>query len=338
MDQNCPLVSLCVPTYGRANFISQTLDSALAQTMTNIEIIVVDDNSPDNTPDVVGRFSDERVRYVRNPENLGVPENINRAMLLAQGQYLVLLEDHDILEPTYLEATIGVLEKYPSVGFVATGIIAIDEQGKALRRHLANLPEFVPGKRLLRQLLTETTCPFSVATVIRRSALADIDVLFDSRYSWYADQYLWLRLSARSDFGYIAQPLLKMRERETEHYLTHRQWESYLCLDRVHRDNWHLLHPHRSPRSVWDRLIYEKGKFWEMARFRANRAWCKTEWTEMDDSFARSYLSRPSCLILRGIGLLPLQVISLFRDAYLMYLRRRTHLDSKNSSSPKLAR
>ena len=148
MTKDGPLVSFCVPTYRRAAFISQTLASALAQTVDNIEVVVVDDCSPDNTAEVVKGFSDRRMRYIRNVENLGVPENLNRAMSLADGAYLVLLEDHDLLEPNYLEETLKIMDCYPSVGFVATGIITVDERGNPRERYVEDLPEFMAGRKL----------------------------------------------------------------------------------------------------------------------------------------------------------------------------------------------
>ena len=97
-----PLVSLCLPTYRRERYLGRTIASALAQTESDFEIVVVDDCSPDASAAVVERFADPRVRYVRNRENLGVPENLNRAFSLARGEFLLLLEDHDLLAPAFL--------------------------------------------------------------------------------------------------------------------------------------------------------------------------------------------------------------------------------------------
>lgn len=325
MPKKTPLVSFCVPTYRRAAFIAQTLQSALDQTVTDIEIVVVDDVSPDNTAEVVQSFSDRRIRYIRNTKNLGVPENLNRAIFLGTGTYLVLLEDHDLLEPTYLEETLKIMERYPSVGFAATGLVTIDESGNMLERYVEKLPEFMAGRKLLRRLLTRTNCPFSVTTVIRRSAIAGLESLFDSRYLWYADQYLWLRLSAKFDFGYAAQPLLKSRVRETDHYLVGRHWESSLCLDRIHQDNWSLLHPQASLSSYLDWFLYDQAKLRKLVMFRAGQRRRGKRWTEEDDKNCHSYLSPVSRWRLKGVDLLPLEVIASLHQLYHLYRQWRTN-------------
>jgi hypothetical protein len=139
-----------------------------------------------------------------------------------------------------------------------------------------------------------------------------------------------LRLCAQSDFGYVAQPLLRFRTREEGHYLSGRDLESCLCLGRIHRDNWYLLHPRRGLRSRWDSMLYEKAKFLDVAMMRAGRRLRKERWGEKEQSFCRSYLSPLSCLLLKGVGMLPLGLVLRFREAYRFYRHRRTRVNKKN--------
>ncbi len=335
MSEKRPMVSFCVPTYGRAAYIGKTLSSALAQTVRDFEIIVVDDQSPDHTAEVVESFSDRRIKFSRNKKNLGVPENLNYALSLAKGDYLVLLEDHDILEPNYLEETLALMARHPSVGFVATGLVTIDEKDVPLERYVENLPEFMEGRNLLRRLLTRTDCPFSVTTVMRRSALKDIEVLFDPKYWWYADQYLWLRLAASSDFGYVNKELLRFRAREPDHFLTDRFWETYMCLDRIHRDNWKLLHPYPSFASRKDALLYEIEKLQTIAAMRAGRLLRNGDWRKEDIEFTNSYLSLLSSSVLKVIELLPMELIAKIRDLFRSYHLKRTKIKEGVRSSLK---
>lgn len=323
-----PLVSFCVPTYRRAHFIDKTLESVLAQTVHDWEVVVVDDVSPDHTSEVVGAFSDSRIRYVRNPVNLGVPANLEYAMSLARGQYLVLLEDHDILAPTYLEETLRIMRCYPSVGFAATGLITIDEEGNPGERFVEDLPEFIPGRQLLRRFLTRTDCPFSVTTLIRRSATDGISPLFDAKYWWYADQYLWYRLAAKSDFGYVAKPLLQFRTRESDHVLTDRFWESALCVDRIHRDNWQLLHPRPSFRSWRDGVLYELSKLKTVTGMRAGKLLRGEDWTVADRDNARHYLLAPSQWLLVAMGLAPVPVWTIVRRRWHSIQQRRLSVNT----------
>lgn len=335
MSENPPLVSLCVPAYGRGAFIGETLTAALGQTIRDIEVIVVDDQSPDDTREVVRSIKDERLRYFRNEQNLGVPRNLDRALGYARGRYVLLLEDHDLLAPTYLEETLRLMRDYPSVGFVATGIVIIDEKGSPQRQHVERLPERMPGRRLLRRLLTRASCPFSVSALMRRSALAGIDPVFDPRYGWYADQYLWMRMSSKWDLGYIRRPLLRMRVRETDHYLADRMWESCLCLDRIHKDTWGLLHPQGGLKSRVDWMLYECAKLGVVGRVRAGQKLRGEEWTQEDDRMARSYVSPRLYWTLGGLDSLSRGVLSGVRRGYRVYNEKRRGIGREAAKRPR---
>jgi glycosyltransferase involved in cell wall biosynthesis len=319
-----PLVSFCIPTYNRAAFIAATIRSVLAQTVQDFEIVVVNDVSPDDTRGAVTTITDSRIRYYENEKNLGVPENLNRALSLARGEFLVLLEDHDLLEADYLEATLGVMHRHPSVGFVATGLVTIDDADRRLQRFTESFPEFMPGKTLLRRLLTRTHCPFSVTTVMRRSSLQSIEPLFDARYWWYADQFLWLRLAAQADFGYIGRPLLRFRTREEDHYLSDKSWESFLCVDRIHKDAWHLLHKKKSVSSLWDRCRYELSKIRSLGGIRLGMKLRREPWTEHDRTKENKYLSFPGRMLLSGAALFPVFFLALLRKMHALYTTKRT--------------
>lgn len=105
-----PLVSIVLPTYKRAHLLAQAMRSVLDQTHGNLELIVVDDNSPDDTARVVSGFEDPRVRYVRNDPNLKLPRALNRGFSLARGSYLTWTSDDNLLAPTAIEKMVAALE------------------------------------------------------------------------------------------------------------------------------------------------------------------------------------------------------------------------------------
>lgn len=319
MNQPAPLVSLCVPTYRRAAFIGETLSSALQQTITDFEIIVVDDASPDATAAVVAGFSDPRIRYYRNEKNLGVPANIEHVVSLARGEFWMLLEDHDVLDPTYLEETLGVMLRHPTVGFVVSGLITIDQEGHPTRRFVEPWPEYLSGRWLLRRMLTRTHCPFSVSALVRRKLTEGMEPLFDAKYWWYADQNLWMRLAAKSDFGYVARPLLRFRDREGDHDLTDRFWESTLCLHQIHADNWQLLHPEPGWKAFRDAALYEVDKWRTVAGMRAGRMLRGEEWTAVDSASAERYLAAPGRWLLAAMSLVPRPLVARARQRYLAW-------------------
>lgn len=105
-----PLVSIVLPTYKRAHVLPLAIRSVLNQTYTNFELIVVDDNSPDDTPLVVQSFRDPRIRYVRNEPNLKLPRALNKGFALSQGSYLTWTSDDNLFAEDAIEKMVEALE------------------------------------------------------------------------------------------------------------------------------------------------------------------------------------------------------------------------------------
>jgi GT2 family glycosyltransferase len=120
------LVSIVIPTYNRAYIIGQAIESVLAQTYDNVEVVVVDDGSTDDTAAVVGRYG-PKVRYIRQA-NAGVSAARNRGLREARGEFLALLDSDDAWLPWKAEAQVAVLRAFPDVGMVWTDMVAVDAQ------------------------------------------------------------------------------------------------------------------------------------------------------------------------------------------------------------------
>lgn len=109
MSTDAPLVSIVLPTYKRADLLPHAIRSVLGQSYTNLELIVVDDNSPDHTADVVQSFVDPRVRYVKNEPNLKLPRALNRGFSLARGELLTWTSDDNLYAPTAIARMVEAL-------------------------------------------------------------------------------------------------------------------------------------------------------------------------------------------------------------------------------------
>jgi glycosyltransferase involved in cell wall biosynthesis len=104
------LVSIVLPTYKRAHVLPFAIHSVLAQTYSNWELIVVDDNSPDDTAEVVASFADPRIRYVKNDPNLKLPRTLNRGFSMARGEYLTWTSDDNLFGERAIEAMVARLQ------------------------------------------------------------------------------------------------------------------------------------------------------------------------------------------------------------------------------------
>lgn len=134
-----PAVSVIIPTYNRANLIAQAIDSVLAQTFTDFEIIVVDDGSTDDTATVVRRYGD-RVRYILTT-NGGTGHARNVGMQRAFGRYFIFLDSDDMFYPYALDVETRLLERFPEVSVVCAEVTGFNDRGFSQRYHLKTYHE-----------------------------------------------------------------------------------------------------------------------------------------------------------------------------------------------------
>ncbi|NET72529.1 MAG: glycosyltransferase family 2 protein, partial [Sphaerospermopsis sp. SIO1G2] len=113
-----PKVSVCIPTYNRANLLPYAVNSVLNQTYQDFELIICDDGSTDNTAEIVSEWNDPRIRYLRQPVNGGRSRNMRSGFEAATGDYFIKFDDDDAITPEFLEKTVQVLDTESSVDFV----------------------------------------------------------------------------------------------------------------------------------------------------------------------------------------------------------------------------
>lgn len=127
-------VSVCIPAYNGEKFIQEAIDSVIAQTFTDFEIIIVDDRSTDNTVNIIKSYTDKRIRFFQNEKNLGLIGNWNKALSYATGEYIKILPDDDLIYPNCLKLQVEVLDNDPDkeVALVSGRKNVINNNGKIL--------------------------------------------------------------------------------------------------------------------------------------------------------------------------------------------------------------
>ena len=125
-----PLVSIVIPTFERLNYLPYAIESALAQTYQNIEVIVSDDASTVDVQSLVATFPDPRIRYRRNQSNMGQALNNLAALKETKGKYVANLHDDDMWEPTFLEKLIPALERHKDAVLAFSDHFIMDSDGK----------------------------------------------------------------------------------------------------------------------------------------------------------------------------------------------------------------
>lgn len=119
---NNPRVSILMPAYNVENYIAEAIDSMLAQTYDDFELFVLDDCSTDNTAKIVASYTDKRIRHIRHKQNLGLANNLNEGLKLAQGKYIARMDGDDISLPTRLQTQIDFLEANPDIDLCSCGL------------------------------------------------------------------------------------------------------------------------------------------------------------------------------------------------------------------------
>ncbi len=146
-------VTVALATYNRAGgYLREALESAAAQTYPHLEILVSDNHSTDDTESLVRSVPDPRVRYLRQPRNLGANGNFNACLEAASGEYFVLLHDDDVLEPDMVERCVEALGGRRDVGVVLTGTRILDADGRTLKERLTPRSRIDDANFVLRWL------------------------------------------------------------------------------------------------------------------------------------------------------------------------------------------
>src|SRR2546423_2625235 len=132
-----PLISIGMPVYNGAQFISQALDSLLKQTFADFEIIICDNASTDGTEEICSEYArrDQRIRYYRNPINLGLAGNCRRVLEVARGKYFKYAAHDDLCAPRLLERCVEVLENKPDVILAYPKTMLLDEASGKLSEY-----------------------------------------------------------------------------------------------------------------------------------------------------------------------------------------------------------
>jgi glycosyltransferase involved in cell wall biosynthesis len=223
-DANEPLVSICMPAYNVAATAAEALQSVLAQSWRNIEVIVVDDGSSDGTSDVIRSVADSRVRLYRNENNCGGYQTMNRAVALACGEFVAVYHTDDVYGPNIVEKEVAYLKAHPNTGAVFCNDHFIDDDGNIFGG--ASLPKEFRGRAelgyadvfpfLLRHKNILFCCP---TFMTRREVLAAVGDFDAERFDIAADLDMWIRIVRQFPVGILDERLMRYR-------VSKKQWSS----------------------------------------------------------------------------------------------------------------
>ena len=210
-----PLISIITPTYNHENFIGQCIESVLAQTYKNWEQIIIDDGSTDKTSEVISKYKDFRIHYIKQ-KNIGIwrlSEIYNNALNISQGQFIAILEGDDYWPEDKLEKQLTCFDNKKVILSWGRGRV-INENNQILYEIF--LKDFRKYKDIysnyispiaLKKLLIEDFITPAVTVMIRKDALIEISGFKQPYYAPFVDYSTWLELALIGNFAYYDSTL-----------------------------------------------------------------------------------------------------------------------------------
>lgn len=201
MTHKLPRVSICIPTYNRANVVGSTINSALSQTYSDLEIIVVDNASTDDIEGLIATYQDPRLKFVKNNENLGIFGNFNRCIEVSNGEFLHILHSDDYIDPDFTKTCVSFFDDHPNVALTfSSAIITSSEKIKNVQYSDNDL--VIQAPEGFRKILREGNFIICPSVMTRKSLYSKIGK-YSLEYPFASDFYQWLKVSKEFDIGYV---------------------------------------------------------------------------------------------------------------------------------------
>lgn len=226
MIKKSPLVSICVPTYNNARYLRECLDSIVSQTYTNMELIVGDDGSTDDTVSIVQEYVDRYgIHFHKNHKNLGGGATSSILVSMARGEYVAVYHSDDRYKPTIVEESVNILNNDASLGLVSCLANIIDDQGKnsgefRLHNIIKNL-----NKRsysfddVIRGILKNAGKDIMLVTpsiMARKQIYQEMGLYRPDKYKSAYDYEMWLRIATRYNVAILEKNLMDYRIHENQ--------------------------------------------------------------------------------------------------------------------------
>lgn len=191
-----PSVSVILPVYNAAPFLKEAIDSILVQTLTDFELLLINDGSTDGSESIIESYADERIRYIKNVKNCGLIFSLNKGIEMACGEWIARMDADDIALPQRLEKQVSFLSTN-SVDLLATTVKLIDKDGRPLADWKDDIANTTACQ--IKKFLPKNNCIAHPTVMGRAKLFKKYKYVHNQKYS--EDYDLWLRLS--TDGGII---------------------------------------------------------------------------------------------------------------------------------------
>ena len=203
MNASSPMITVLMPVYNAEQHLAEAIDSILAQDYRDFEFIIINDGSTDGSESIILGYSDPRITYVKNEQNLRLISTLNKGLELARGKYIARMDADDISLPNRFSEQLAFLEQHPNVGVVGTWFHSFGSVDSIVK---------YPTSDSEIKYMALYQCPFChPSVVLRASTIRDNALKYSMDYPHAEDYEFWLQMARVSKLANLNQVLFKYR-------------------------------------------------------------------------------------------------------------------------------
>ena len=209
MNTKSPLITVLMPVYNGDKYLNEAIDSILNQTFSDFEFLIIDDGSTDQSIDQIMSYNDPRIQLIKNENNVGQSETLNKGLGLAKGKYIARMDQDDISMPERLKKQLDFMENNSDVDVCGSWLQLMGKYDGILELE-------TKSEKIKMNLLTNENLAHP-AVMIRKSTLVKYDLNYNPTFTISNDYDLWVRMFEYCSFANLPEPLLKFRMHDNQY-------------------------------------------------------------------------------------------------------------------------
>lgn len=263
MNNEKPLVTVFMAAYNSQDHIRKSLESILNQTYENLEILIIDDGSIDNTVNIIKSYNDKRIRIIENKVNKGIPFTRNLGIKESKGKYMAVMDSDDISDITRIEKQVKILEEHEEIDVVASYFTVFKNDKQIDNKiSLKNISKKITRYKSLNSEEIKCSLIFSCVignptSMIRLDTLRNHNISYDEKCFIAQDYRMWSEISKIGRFYMIEESLLNYRDGHSNISKISRdkKYNRKIIIDNIHND---LLEFYKFELTSYEKIIFNE--------------------------------------------------------------------------------
>jgi glycosyltransferase involved in cell wall biosynthesis len=225
-----------MPVYNAEKFLDESIASILNQTYTDFEFVIINDGSTDRSEEIIRSYSDSRIKYISNNQNIGLIETLNKGLSLIHSKYIVRMDSDDIAKQDRIERQLDYMEMNDQVAVCGSSIIKFRHDHKAATR----VTQVITDPKVLAFCSIFYTCLYHPTVIIRNEIIKINNIIYNDKYLHAEDKAFWLDMKGYGLLGNIEEPLLyyRLHDKQVSSQFWQKQISNSLSRTRLELDNY----------------------------------------------------------------------------------------------------